>query len=141
MIKKDIKDIPFNEMLLKSIRGTKAKCYKDANKRIIGFEDARKKVLNILDRQKNKVDGYFKEFAENFIIKFKDEKFFVTNTQKAGFEIEDNIPTKILYLSSVTTQNYIRMSVAELINHFMNNDIKFFTYENTRHGDMFFQIN
>jgi|LakMenE18May11ns_1017448.scaffolds.fasta_scaffold9559495_3 hypothetical protein len=81
MIKKDIKDIPFNEMLLKSIRGTKAKCYKDANKRIIGFEDARKKVLNILDRQKNKVDGYFKEFAENFIIKFKDKIFSLNSFQ------------------------------------------------------------
>jgi len=134
------KEKTLGELLSSNIQARKAKCYKDANKRLIGFEDARKKVLNILDSQKNKKDGYFKEFAENFIITIKNEKFNVCNTQQEGFVIENNIPTKILYLSSMTSSKSIEVSVAELINHVVNNDVKFHTYKNSKFGDIFLQI-
>ena len=131
----------FSELLSKSIQAKKVKCYKDANKHLVGFSEARKKVLSILDSQKNKKDGYFKEFAENFIIKIQEQKFYVDNTQKEGFVIADNISKKVLYLSSMTSSKSITISIAELINNFINNNVKFYTYKNTPFGDIFSQIN
>ena len=131
----------FSELLSKGIQAKKVKCYKDANKHLVGLSEARKKVLSILDSQKNKKDGYFKEFAENFIIKIQEQNFYVDNTQKDGFVISDNISKKVLYLSSMTSSKSITISIAELINNFINNNVKFYTYKNTPFGDIFSQIN
>lgn len=130
-------ELTFSEILNKSINNTKAKTFKIANK-YENINQAKQEVLAILDSQRN-IDGYIKEYKENFIICINGIKYNICNDKKYLTKNEKNQELKKLYLSSICGKGKV-ISIAELINKYNKNAVRFLSHKNTRFGDIYTEI-
>jgi len=133
-----VNELSFSEMLNKSINKAKAKTFKIANK-YENIDKAKQEVLEILDSQRN-IDGYIKEYKESFVISINNIKYNICNDKKYLTRNKKNQELKELYLNSVFEKGKEVISIAELINKYNKNEVRFLLHKNTRLGDIYTQI-
>jgi len=131
-------ELKFSEILNKSINNTKAKTFKIANK-YENIKDAKQEVLKIFNNQRNQ-DGYIAEYKNSFVIEIDKIKYHQISNNKIHLsKNQRNQELKILYLSNNNTEHK-EISIAELINRYNKNAVRFLSHKNTRFGDIYTEI-